>query len=149
MRETAGNPLIIAQDNRIQGRPYLPTVRCSPRKESTNDRPPLSQAEFRKPKPRRNIDPSFRLSTRRQTCLSTQRQPILRYKGSRFKDYKGGEIGLHCRREFERNTRLYYIKKIDKNSYLLSADIVKITEFRNFFFLLLLYSPNPAQAAPV
>lgn len=80
--------------------------RYSSRKERMTDRSPLSQTGFRTPKPRRNLDPTPRLSSRRQTCLSTQRQPNLSYKGWRFKGNKGWGTRYAIQERSERTTRL-------------------------------------------
>jgi len=56
---------------------------------------------------------------------------------------------LQSKWEFEQTTRLNYIEKIYKYSYLLSADNVRFREYHNFFLLLLHYNSNPASAASV
>lgn len=134
---TTDNSLSIPQDNRIQRRPCLPTDRRSPRKEPTNEQPPLNQTEFRTPKPRRNLDPTLGLSGRRQN-LSTQRQHKLRYKGSRFKGNKGWGTRFALQttneRTYERTARLNYIKQFFKFLTYSLQIMLKLQNLVNFFF---------------
>lgn len=77
----------IRQQNTLKA--ILAQESCSSRKERMTERSPLSQTGFRTPKPRRNLDPTPSLSSRKQTCLSIQRQPNLSQKSWRFKGNKG------------------------------------------------------------
>ena len=63
IQKPSGNPLITPQEKRIYQRPYLPIDRCSLARSQRLTDQLSAKPNFETPPPRRNLDPTHKLTS--------------------------------------------------------------------------------------